>query len=317
MSVLSSRSTWVMARHLRAGELRCSHHVCHRSRRTLLSRAKPISNREGGFRRPLYCFYGGPPIAALSVREIIPGCQSPHAQSVHVRFVHLTIRGCLLLRACASCQWPMLCGLIESWTCKISTRNTIAVGAKITHEPDSPLRASTPHGVAASRHMHASCVRPPYPYRRTIIPRITTPAAGSHTHRSSLRIICAPLLEKNLRTLTGETSIGRHGKKYRALLNGAQRATPRPPLVSISSSGCERVDKNKKRKTIHGSAWPLRKSVYVRSAPSAAAKTMEWVKPRCPSIWSEVIPNLKPMTSRSGMTAQAAPTSSRVGDTAS
>jgi len=29
-------------------------------------------------------------------------------------------------------------------------------------------------------------------------------------------MICAPLLEKNLRTLTGETSIGRHGKKYLA-----------------------------------------------------------------------------------------------------
>jgi len=94
-----------------------------------------------------------------------------------------------------------------------------------------------------------------YPYRRSIIPRITTAAAGSHTHRSSLRMICAPLLEKNRRTLTGETSIGRHGKKYLTLLNGANRATPRPSLVSISSKGCERVEANKKRQTTHGSGW--------------------------------------------------------------
>jgi hypothetical protein len=61
-------------------------------------------------------------------------------------------------------------------------------------------------------------------------------------------MICTPRWEKNLRTLKGETSMGRHGKKYRALLKGANRATPRPPLVSISSKGCESVDRNKKRK---------------------------------------------------------------------
>ena len=41
--------------------------------------------------------------------------------------------------------------------------------------------------------------RLPYPYRRTIIPRQYIPAEGSHTHLISLRIICPPLLEKNLR----------------------------------------------------------------------------------------------------------------------
>ena len=101
---------------------------------------------------------------------------------------------------------------------------------------------------------------PPYPYRRTIIPRIHTPAAGSHTHWSSLHMICTPRREKNLRTLMGETSMGRHGKKYRVLLNGANRATPRPPLVSISSKGWERVDTNKKRKTTHQGEGLLRKS---------------------------------------------------------
>jgi len=96
-------------------------------------------------------------------------------------------------------------------------------------------------------------------------------------------MISTPLPEKNRLTLIGETSIGRHGKKYLAWLNGANRATPRPPLVSISSKGCERVDTNKKRKTTHGAGWGWLKSVYVSSAPNAAANTMEWVKPRCPS----------------------------------
>jgi len=82
-----------------------------------------------------------------------------------------------------------------------------------------------------------------------------TAAAGSHTHLSSLRMICTPLVEKNLRTPIGETSIGRHGKKYRVLLKGAHSATPRPPLVSISSNGCERVEQNKKRKVTHVPGW--------------------------------------------------------------
>ena len=127
-------------------------------------------------------------------------------------------------------------------------------------------------------------MRPLSPYRRIIIPRVHTPAAGSQTHRNSLYMICTPLLEKNRCTLIGETSIGRHGKTYLALLKGANSATPRPPLVSISSKGCDRVDTNKKRKTTHGLMWLWRKSVNVSSTPSTAAKTMEWVKPRCPNI---------------------------------
>ena len=59
-------------------------------------------------------------------------------------------------------------------------------------------------------------------------------------------MISTPLLEKNRLTLIGETSIGRHGKKYLALLNGANRATPRPPFVSISSKGCEGVSSDLK-----------------------------------------------------------------------
>ena len=71
-----------------------------------------------------------------------------------------------------------------------------------------------------------SVCQAPYPYCRTITPRIYTPAEGSHTHLNSLHMISPPRLEKNLRTPIGDTSIGRHGKKYLALLNGAHRATP-------------------------------------------------------------------------------------------
>src|SRR5919202_2565985 len=149
------------------------------------------------------------------------------------------------------------------------------------------------------------------------MPRIYTPAEGSHTHLSSLCIICTPLTEKNLRTPIGETSIGRHGKKYLVLLNGAHKATPWPPLVSISSNACDSVDTNKKTKTTHGWGWLWRKSVYVSTAPSAAAKAMEWVKPRCPSMWGDLMPNLRPMTSKSGMTEQAAPTSRTVDERSS
>src|SRR5687768_564281 len=92
-------------------------------------------------------------------------------------------------------------------------------------------------------------VGPPYPYRRARCPSTNINADGSHTHLSSLKITRTPHSEKKLPMPIGDTSIGLHGKKYLSLLNGANRATPNPPFVSMSSSGCESVDKNKKMKT--------------------------------------------------------------------
>src|SRR5262245_57359233 len=91
---------------------------------------------------------------------------------------------------------------------------------------------------------------PHSPYARSVCPKRNTTAAGSHTHLSSLTRMRRPQAEKNRPMSIGETSIGRHGKKYRLLVTGANRATPSPPLVSISSKACDRVDTNKKKKMI-------------------------------------------------------------------
>src|SRR5205823_12240846 len=139
---------------------------------------------------------------------------------------------------------------------------------------------------------------------------------GSHTHLNSLSITRIPHFEKKLATPIGDTSIGLHGKKYLSLLNGANSATPRPPFVSISSKECESVDINRKRKITQLPPGLLRNRVKVSSALSAAAKTMECVKPRCPSISPYLIPNLKPITSKSGIIEQTAPAKINVGDTA-
>ena len=75
---------------------------------------------------------------------------------------------------------------------------------------------------------------------RIIFTAIKNIIAGSQTQIISLRITSKPRSLKNLMPI-GETSIGRHGKKYRSLLKGASNATPEPPLVNISSNGCENV----------------------------------------------------------------------------
>jgi hypothetical protein len=125
-----------------------------------------------------------------------------------------------------------------------------------------------------------------------------------------------PHLEKKLATPIGDTSIGLQGKKCLSVLKGANRATPRPPFVSISSSECDSVDTNKKRNITQLPPGLWRNRVNVSSALSAAAKTIECVKPRCPNISLYLIPNLKPITSRSGMTEQAAPARTIVGESA-
>lgn len=127
-------------------------------------------------------------------------------------------------------------------------------------------------------------LRTPQPYRRTMYPTVKMTVDGSHTHLNSLSITRIPHFEKKLATPIGDTSIGLHGKKCLSLLNGANSAIPRPPFVSISSNECESVDINRKRKITQLPPGLLRSRVKVSSALSAAAKIMECVKPRCPSI---------------------------------
>jgi hypothetical protein len=86
-----------------------------------------------------------------------------------------------------------------------------------------------------------------YPNRRSTVPVTNTAAAGSQTHLNSLSNTRIPHSEKNPRPM-GETWIGRQEKKNLSLLKGAHKAIPRPPFVSMSSSPCDNVDRNKKMK---------------------------------------------------------------------
>lgn len=56
---------------------------------------------------------------------------------------------------------------------------------------------------------------------------------------SSDKSTLTPQSEKKTPTPIGDTSIGRTGKKYRVVSNGQKKATPKPPLVTASSSPCD------------------------------------------------------------------------------
>jgi len=58
---------------------------------------------------------------------------------------------------------------------------------------------------------------------------------GSQMKKNSFNSTAIPHSEKNARIESGETSIGRKGRKYRFSLKGARNATPRPPFVMASS----------------------------------------------------------------------------------
>src|SRR6266571_1519501 len=66
------------------------------------------------------------------------------------------------------------------------------------------------------------------------------PMLGAQTQRISLTRIARPRLVRNCLMLSGETASGRSGKKYRLSLNGAKKATPRPPFVRASSDAMHR-----------------------------------------------------------------------------
>jgi hypothetical protein len=63
---------------------------------------------------------------------------------------------------------------------------------------------------------------------------ITMMKEGSHTHRSSLLITAKPHRLKNEATPTGETTMGRHGKKYLVISKGDNKATPKSPFMKAS-----------------------------------------------------------------------------------
>lgn len=65
--------------------------------------------------------------------------------------------------------------------------------------------------------------------------------AKSQKSANSHRITRSPRAVINPAADMGETGIGRQGRKYRVLSNGAKKATPSPPLVIASKSPCEAV----------------------------------------------------------------------------
>jgi hypothetical protein len=144
---------------------------------------------------------------------------------------------------------------------------------------------------------------------------VKTSADDNHTHSSSLINTRAPQSEKKLAILIGDTSMGLQGKKYRSLLNGENRATPNPPFVSISKSGWDKVDENKNSRIIEVFPGPFRNIVKVSDTARIKANRSEWVRPRCPNTSPYLIPNLNPITSRSGTIEQTTPAKSKGGET--
>lgn len=142
---------------------------------------------------------------------------------------------------------------------------------------------------------------------RTIVAVSKIRPAGSQIQIISLKITFSPRSPKNLKPI-GDTSTGRHGKKYLSLLKGVKSATPEPPLVSISSSGCEKVDNEKKTKSLKNgiSVFRILAATKAASAPNRRAKAIECVKPRCENIPPRSAPSQRVATSASGMIAQTA-----------
>ena len=64
---------------------------------------------------------------------------------------------------------------------------------------------------------------------------------GTHIHTNSFRITAAPVMLKNASPI-GEETMGRQGRKYRAELNGAKKATPRVPSTIASNTACDMVE---------------------------------------------------------------------------
>src|SRR6185369_13794148 len=62
---------------------------------------------------------------------------------------------------------------------------------------------------------------------------------GIQTQVTSLRRISNALPSKKARTLNGDVTNGRHGKKYRRLSNGTKNPTPSPASVNASRNPCE------------------------------------------------------------------------------
>lgn len=105
---------------------------------------------------------------------------------------------------------------------------------------------------------------------------------GTHTQMNSFAIVVAPAELKNANPM-GDDTIGRHGKKNRAALNGAKKATPNVPSTMASRTEWDAVAAKKKanraRRLIIPSTGFLKASNTTKPL-SAIAKKSECVSPR-------------------------------------
>ena len=74
---------------------------------------------------------------------------------------------------------------------------------------------------------------------------------GIQIHANSFFKTSRPREVKKAATPIGETSIGRQGRKYRPVSNGAKNATPNPPFVIASRRPCDAVTMKKYPASIH------------------------------------------------------------------
>ena len=109
---------------------------------------------------------------------------------------------------------------------------------------------------------------------------------GIHTQTNSLIIVVAPAELKNASPM-GDDTIGRHGRKKRAGLNGAKNATPKVPSTMASRTECDAVAAKKNANSASLLIIPssgFLKNDRTTTPLNAMAKKSECVSPRCPSI---------------------------------
>ena len=128
---------------------------------------------------------------------------------------------------------------------------------------------------------------------------------GIQIQSTSLPMTASPRPLKNPAPI-GETSIGRHGKKNRSLLNGANKATPKPPFVNISSKVCDEVMIVKYTISFHLDMLTEAKQSAAARDPTKSANKNECVIPRWPNMLVYGTRKMKAITSASGNTGQTA-----------
>jgi len=74
--------------------------------------------------------------------------------------------------------------------------------------------------------------------------------------------------------LSGDTTIGCHGRKYLVSLKGEKNATPRPPLVMASKTSCKKPLAKNTQKQRHFLFMDFSEMNNKAIRPSNAAKIM-------------------------------------------